>query len=179
MSTEKKVWIIVVVSITLFAFGLYNVYKPDTLPMNFVRGDVREITPGVLIGPYPTEREIKRLKRIGVVAFVNLMDSSNPLEKDLFKVEQRAAEKYGLTVLNFPMGFIKLGSKANTATVAEAVKRTMEITTAPEESIYVHCYLGRHRVGVFAKAYIKALDLKNRKTRTVTKKENPSETVPQ
>ncbi|MBE9527950.1 MAG: hypothetical protein IME99_01785 [Proteobacteria bacterium] len=158
MSTEKKVWIIVVVSVALFAFGLYNVYKPDTLPMSFIRGDVREITPGVLVGPYPTEREIKRLKRIGVVGFVNLMDASNPLEKDLFKAETKAAGKYGLQVVNFPMGIIKLNGKANKATVAKAVEKARQLaeTTGVQESIYIHCYLGRHRVGVFAEAYLAA-----------------------
>lgn len=156
MSTEKKVWVIILVSAMLFAFGLYNVYKPDTLPMSFIRGDVREIAPGVLVGPYPTEREIKKLKRIGVVSFVNLMDASNPLEKDLFKAETKAAAKYGLTVVNFPMGIIKLNGKANKATVAKAVESTRQLAekTGPEESIYVHCYLGRHRVGVFAAAYL-------------------------
>ncbi len=175
MSTEKKVWIIVIVSAVLFTFGLYNVYKPDTLPMSFIRGDVREITPGVLVGPYPTEREIKRLKRIGVVSFVNLMDASNPLEKDLFKTERKAAEKYGLTVVNFPMGIVKLKGKSNKATVSKAVEQTLKMAqaTGAEESIYVHCYLGRHRVGLFAEAYLRALGEPAKKSEPEEKTETP------
>ena len=164
MSTEKKIWIIVSVTIALFAYGIYNVYKPDTLPINFIRGEVREIAPGVLIGPYPTEREIKRLRRVGVVAFVNLMNSSNPIEKGLFETESRAAGKYGLKVFNFPMSFTRLKGKANRATVAQAVKRSMEIETGPEEFIYVHCYLGKHRVVIFAKAYMSALNIQKKVT---------------
>lgn len=157
MSTEKKVWLLVGVFALLFAYGIYNVYKPDHLPMSFVRGEVRAIGPGVIVGPYPTEPEMRRLKRLGVVELVSLMDPGNPVESPLVAKEAESARGLGLGHVVFPMGFVDLGSDANTARVEEALGYVLANT--PEEGegkLYVHCYLGRHRVGIFLDLYSKA-----------------------
>lgn len=154
VGTEKKVWILVAVFAGLFAFGIYNVFKPDIPPLSFVRGEVREIVPGVLIGPYPTENEIFRLKRMGVVEIVSLMDASSPIEARLVEDGKMLASDNGLKHLNFSVDFTRLGSPANIELIDSAIRHVLDVASK-ERKVYVHCYLGRHRVGLFERELLK------------------------
>lgn len=149
MSTEKKLWVIMAVFIGLAAFGVWNIFQPDVFPMSFVRGEVRELAPGVIGGPYPTEAELRLLARNGVVEVISLMDPESAVEAGLVKEEKRLVADKGLKFRNFPMDFQDMNSLKSAQGLEQALLR---ISARGAEKIYVHCYLGRHRVGLIEAA---------------------------
>lgn len=149
MTTEKKIWLIMAVFIGLAAYGVWNVFQPDVFPMSFVRGEVREFAPGVLGGPYPTEAELRLLKRNGVVEVISLMDPESAVESKLVADEKKLADYKGMRFVNFPMDFKDMNSPASAAALEKAMSR---IAMRGDKKVYVHCYLGRHRVGLLEKA---------------------------
>lgn len=145
MSTEKKLRLLTAAFIMLVAYGVFNLFQPDAFPMSFVRGSVREAAPGVLVGPYPTEAELKILARNGVVEVISLMDSESTVESRLVAEEKKLVSLLGLRFRNYPMDFQDLNGKRSAAGLAEAIER---LSKRGGEKFYVHCYLGRHRVGM-------------------------------
>lgn len=153
MSTEKKLWLITALFMGLVAYGVYNLFQPDNFPMSFVRGTVREAAPGVLAGPYPTEAELKLLARNGVVEVISLMDNESVVESRLVAEEKKLVSEKGLRFLNYPMDFKNM----NSARSAGGFEQTMErLSKRGGEKLYVHCYLGRHRVGMIEAALKKS-----------------------
>jgi len=148
MRTESKIWIITLFFIGLFAFGLYSAFRPESYPLKFIRGDVRLIAKNVIIGPYPEKKEWRRLKEdMGVDVLVSLMDPASKVEGGFVKKEKAMASMYGMEFKNFPMDFLRLSDKGN---VVQAKLLTKYILKTGKKKFYVHCYLGRHRVKVFA-----------------------------
>lgn len=156
MSTEKKIWLLVLFFAGLFSYAVYNVYRPDTGPMSFVRGEVRVFNENVIVGPYPTKEEMIRLKKRGVVEVISLMDDDSAVESVLVGEEKKLAAVVGLRFANFPMDFARLDSDDNKGHLADAVAYVLSLDTT---KVYVHCYLGRHRVGAFEREFGKALSL--------------------
>ena len=152
VNTEKKIRLMVLLLLSLFIYGLYNIFQPDMFPMKFVRGELKEINENLIVGPYPTEREIIKLKKMGINEIINLMDSMSVIESRLIDEEKKLAEKYNLKYMNFPMSFTKLESKENSDQISLLIKH---ILSAKGGKIYIHCYLGRHRVGLLEKAFTK------------------------
>ena len=149
MSTEKKLWLVMAVFIGLAAYGVWNIFQPDVFPMSFVRGEVREIAPGVFGGPYPTEAELRLLARNGVVEVISLMDPESVVEASLVKEEKKLVADKGLMFRNFPMDFQDMNSPKSAEGLEQALSR---ISARGAQKIYVHCYLGRHRVGLIEAA---------------------------
>lgn len=145
MSTEKKIWAITAVFIALVAYGVWNLFQPDRFPMSFARGEVREAVPGVLIGPYPTADELKVLKRNGVREVMSLMDPESVAESALVRSEKELVLKEGLVFSNYPMDFKDMNGARSAKGVEDAVDR---LSRRGNTKVYVHCYLGRHRVGL-------------------------------
>ena len=152
MSSEKKFWIITAVFAVLFAYGIFNVFKPDIPPLSFVRGTVREISPGVLIGPYPSDNEMYRLKAMGVRTVISLMDPGSKVESMLVAEGKARAEGYSMEHYGFPMSVADMEGEGNMAQVKEAVRQAW---SSGGNKVYVHCYLGRHRVSMFEREFIK------------------------
>jgi hypothetical protein len=153
MSTEKKLWLIMAVFIGLGAYGVWNLFQPDVFPMSFVRGEVREAAPGVLVGPYPTEAELKILARNGVVEVISLMDPESVVESRLVEEEKKLVAAKGLRFENFPMDFQDMNGMKSAIALKEALQR---ISARGAGKLYVHCYLGRHRVSMIEAALKKS-----------------------
>ncbi len=152
MRTEGKVWILMALFIALFGFGLYSAFRPESYPLKFVRGEVRPISKNVVIGPYPDKREWKKLKNhVGVQVLVSLMDPDSRIEGGFVEKERAMARKYGMEFKNFPMDFMHLSDDSN----KEQARRLAAyiLKTGKDKKFYVHCYLGRHRVKIFADAF--------------------------
>lgn len=155
MRTESKIWIITLFFIGLFAFGLYSAFKPASYPLKFIRGDVRLISDNVIIGPYPEDKEWRKLKEdMGVDVLVSLMDPNSRIEGGFVKKEKAMAKKYGMEFKNFPMDFLRLSDKGNKV---QAILATEYVLKSGNKKFYVHCYLGRHRVKIFAAAFRKKI----------------------
>lgn len=112
--------------------------------MRIFRREISDIASNVIIGPYPVESDIKRLKDNGIVTIISLLDPNLPYENQLLKQEISLAKQYKLQLLNFPMASIlgqKLGAyyENNAQAAADAIAKA-------KGKIYLHCYLGIHRV---------------------------------
>ncbi len=153
MSTEKKIWLLVLFFAGLFVYAVYNVYRPDTGPMSFVRGSARDLGPNIIVGPYPTHEELTRLKKRGVEEIISLMDDDSAVESALVSEEKKTVAGIGLRFANFPMDFSRLESNDNMGHLADAVAHVMALE---KTKVYIHCYLGRHRVGLFEREFLRA-----------------------
>lgn len=149
MSTEKKLWVITLVFIGAFAYGVWNLFQPDAFPISFVRGEAREAAPGVIVGPYPTDDELRLLKNNGVTEVVSLMHPESAVESALVAEEARLVASRGMRFMNFPMDFKDMKGAESASSLARAVDR---IRARGEAKLYVHCYLGRHRVALIEAA---------------------------
>ncbi|CAG1769540.1 atypical dual specificity phosphatase [uncultured bacterium] len=145
MGTEKRIWFITAAFLGLVVYGVWNLFQPDRFPMSFARGEVREAIPGVLIGPYPTEEELKVLKRNGVAEVMSLMDPESIAEAALVRSEKELVSKAGLAFVNYPMDFKDMNGARSAKGMEGALERLSKRAGA---KVYVHCYLGRHRVGL-------------------------------
>ncbi len=155
MRTESKVWVLVTFFVALFAFGMYSAFRPESYPLHFIRGEVRPVAENVIIGPYPEKTEWRRLRdRMDIDVLVSLMDPSSRIEGRFVEKEKAMAAKYGMEFMNFPMDFMKLSDKSNIDQAGRLVKYLL--SSGGGRKFYVHCYLGRHRVKIFADAYRKA-----------------------
>lgn len=149
MSTEKKFWVLTFIFICAFAYGVWNLFQPDAFPLSFVRGQAREAAPNVIIGPYPTEAELRLLSKNGVTEVVSLMDPESAVESKLVEEEKRLVANQGLKFQNFPMDFKDMRGEKSIRALEGALER---IAARGQDRIYVHCYLGRHRVGMIEEA---------------------------
>jgi protein tyrosine phosphatase (PTP) superfamily phosphohydrolase (DUF442 family) len=120
--------------------------------MKFVRGELKEIHENIIVGPYPTEREIIKLKKMGVTEIINIMDSTSAIESRLIDEGKKLAEKYNFKYMSFPMSFTKLESAENNNQVSLLIQH---ILSTKGTKIYIHCYLGRHRVSLLEKEFAK------------------------
>lgn len=153
MTANKKIWILIIIFAGLFIYGFYNIFKPDRFPMSFIRGDVRELAPDILIGPYPSEAELFKLKRMGVDKLISLMDPQSTIEGRVVREEKKISEKLGFEYLNYPMSFTSLEGEENIKQISNLVNYLLSVK---EEKIYIHCYLGRHRISILEKEFLKA-----------------------
>lgn len=147
MNSSKKIWILTIIGLALFAYGIYNVYSPESFPMSFVQGKVRRINDKVIVGPYPTEHELYRLKKKGVNKVLSLMNPGMPFESSLIKMERKSAKGYGIEFVNIPMSYLNIGGQGNKDQLDNILD---EIIGSGDKVVYVHCYLGRHRMELVA-----------------------------
>ena len=147
MSSSKKIWILTFIGLALFSYGVYNVYSPENFPMSFVQGKVRRINDKVFVGPYPSEHELYRLRKRGVQKVVSLMNPNMPFEASLIKMEKKSAKGYGIEFVNIPMSYLNLGGQSNIDQLENILD---EIMGSGDLVVYVHCYLGRHRMELVA-----------------------------
>jgi hypothetical protein len=107
----------------------------------------------VFVGPYPTESELKVLARNGVVEVISLMDPESAVESRFVEEEKKLVAARGLRFQNFPMDFQKMDGPTSMLALERALQR---ISARGAEKLYVHCYLGRHRVSMIEAALKKS-----------------------
>lgn len=132
-----------------FSIAYVVLITPDNPVMRIFRGEISDIAADIIIGPYPVESDMKRLSENGVNTIVSLLDPALPYEKDLLEQETALAKRYELQLLNFPMASI-LGQKLGAYYENKASAAADAIASA-EGKIYLHCYLGIHRVATVKK----------------------------
>lgn len=138
------------------SYGVYNISQPEHYPMKFFRGEVTKASETVLFGPYPTEKEIKYLKRLGVKEIISLMDPSMPFESSLIERGKQLAEKHKLAFQNVPLSYLpNLHSKENLARVGDLVSSIGNNSNKK----YIHCYLGQHRTTLVKEHYVQVIEV--------------------
>jgi len=93
-------------------------------------------------GSYPTEAELRTLKREGYVGVISLLHPAvTPFEPKLLRDEQAAGREVGIAIISIPM--LPWVSKNQAS-----IERLKAIAAHPKGRYYVHCYLGKDRVNV-------------------------------
>lgn len=138
-----------------FAFLTYFDYlEPYLFPLHFIRGKAYYISEDIIVGPYPHHEELKKLKeRYRVEVIISLLNTDLPQEKALFEKERSESEKLGLEIVSFPLEYLAINSESNNK-ARKAIIRTIAGNKA--KKIYIHCYLGKHRVGFVKKGIAEA-----------------------
>jgi protein tyrosine phosphatase (PTP) superfamily phosphohydrolase (DUF442 family) len=133
-----------------YVLSLASIYfsyiEPYLFPLRLIQGDARKITNEIIVGPYPHEDDLFQLmKNQRVKVIISLLNPAIPYEESLIEKEEKVAKKLGLTFYNVPLSFLSLNSDSN----LRAIDKIREILKKERgKRIYIHCYLGRHRVGL-------------------------------
>lgn len=140
------------VVLVLTLLGNFDALEPYLFPLRSAQGTVTRLNERLTIGPYPHRVDLVRLKRQGYGTVIVLLDDRLPQERALKLQEEERAREIGLNVSPFPLGYLPVNSAANRAMAARLVDF---VAAHPNEKIYIHCYLGRHRVGFARDSLIK------------------------
>lgn len=141
--TRTRVALATALFACMFSFGVWVLLHPASIWVQPWRAQTSAVQNNVIFGPYPTEEDFRALKGRGVTTIVSLLNPDVPYESVLLAQERERAERYGMRLLNFPMGSI-LGQKfgqdyhRNSRAAAQAA-------LASRGTAYIHCYLGINR----------------------------------
>lgn len=141
--TRARLLVAAIVLAVLGAVGVWTLLNPASLLVQPWRATQSRAADDIIFGPYPTEEDFKALKADGVTRIVSLLNPVVPYEKILLAQERERAERYGIELLNFPMGSI-LGQKFGDDYVRNS-RAAAEAALTAEGTAYIHCYLGVNR----------------------------------
>jgi predicted protein tyrosine phosphatase len=116
------------------------------LPDSFQRGDLIKTDSYLTFGPYPTDEEVATLFRGGYRIFVSLLSDKMPSENTWINREREIANRFGITLVNFPMVLSENDDQ---------VKQIIEYIKSKENTsrIYVHDFDGTERIAQVYNAY--------------------------
>lgn len=125
------------------ALSNFAVFEPYLYPLHTLQGGVRQVTPNVIVGPYPDMSLLTNLRHRGVTVIVSLLDQNLIYEKSLHQRESTLTHQFGITQYNAPMNS---SQPPNSPLNAAALAQIRELLRAhPHAKMYIHCYLGKHR----------------------------------
>ena len=140
----------------LLSFGVFIFYAIFSLltyfdylekylyPLHFLQGEVLELNENIFVGPYPHFDELKRLqKETGIEVVISLLNVGLPQEKALLKREEKIVERLGISLYSYPLSYFNFNNEYNKKTINELIAFIRDLG---DKKIYIHCYLGRHRV---------------------------------
>lgn len=126
------------------ALSNFDVLEPYLFPLHYAQGKVIHYGTNVTIGHYPQGYHLERLqKKHGVDLNISLLDVDLPQEKALNAQVAQAAQKLGIEFKSVPLGYLSLEGAENKRKIADIVAL---VRANPTRKVYIHCYLGRHRV---------------------------------
>jgi protein tyrosine phosphatase (PTP) superfamily phosphohydrolase (DUF442 family) len=129
--------------IVLMLASNFDYLEPHLGFLHSSRARMQQLSPQIAIGPYPHLDEMRQLQKQGFSGIISLLDDALPQERALNRVEERAAGELKLAFWKVPIGYLHLDSTQNRAKAQEAARI---LAGHPGQKIYLHCYLGRHRV---------------------------------
>ncbi len=137
---------LVVLAAPVYVFlSNFATFEPYLYPLHLMQGHVRQITPDVIVGPYPDYGLIADLHERGVRTIISLLDQHLIYEGSLIEREDLYAEQMGIREYNFPMDSSQPPSSRLNAAALRHI--AAYVRSHPDTKIYIHCYLGKHRVG--------------------------------
>ena len=144
----RRRWIVwLVVALLCGAAGAWWVLlNPDNAFTRLFARDISDVRARIIIGPYPAERDLRLLKDNGVVLIVTLLDPAIPYEATLLAQERERAARFGFTLENYPMSSV-LGQRFGRSYDENAIQAADSIARSTGK-VYLHCYLGMHRIQV-------------------------------
>lgn len=135
--------------IILALLSYFDYFEPYIYPLKLIRGKATQVSRSLIVGPYPNYEEMKKLReKYDIRIIISLLNINLPQERALWEREKRYADMLGLKVYNFPMEYLPVDSESNINEVRKLIKF---VELNKKETIYVHCYLGRHRINLVVK----------------------------
>ncbi len=126
--------------------GLWLVVHPENPVMGFFRRPVSNSGERIVIGPYPLAKDFEVLKDNNAALIICLLNPEIPYEKILIEKEKVLAQQFGIRLEVYPMSSI-LGHRFGEGYDRNA-RAAADAALAEPGKIYLHCYLGVHRVRV-------------------------------
>ena len=151
--TNLFLWVGIAVWSCLTFFIAWVLVTPDNPLTKLYRAPIEQLNDRVFTGPYPVGDQFSQLHAQGVTADVSLLDPKIPYERVLLHRERKNAERAGLQFYDFPVASIlgqKFGSYYN-ANVRHAALTIDSLERNGTGKIYLHCYLGQHRMAAVRK----------------------------
>jgi len=110
-----------------------------------VRGvkDAGKVNDHLYRGSQPDVDALPHLQKLGITKIVNLRAESRDLSDD----EKNRAEKLGIEFVLIP------GDPWAPPTDEQVAEFFSAVAERPQQTIFIHCWLGRDRTGVFVAAY--------------------------
>jgi tetratricopeptide (TPR) repeat protein len=147
--SKTRILIFSIIIASMIYSGFYLLVNPDNTLMRMFRGKISDVDSNIIIGPYPTEADFKRLKNNQVKMIISLLNTDLPYEKILLEKETSLADEYQIKLKNYPMISI-LGYKMG-ADYESNAKSAANAAINGGGKVYLHCYLGLHRVEIVKK----------------------------
>lgn len=119
----------------------------ETLHLHGI-SDAGKINDYLYRGSQPNGEGLRELKKLGITMIIDLRGE----RKGLAKSERKKAQALGIRVINIP------ASGWSTPQDKDLVKFLSLTQQHPREKIFVHCWLGGDRSGVYLAAYRIAID---------------------
>lgn len=130
--------------VVIMLLSNFDLLEPYLLPLHMARGGVVAYGERVTIGPYPHANELQRLiNERGIDLDLSLLDDDLPQERALNAALAKRAQNLGIGFKNVPLKYLKMEGEEHKARLAEIVAY---LRTDNRHKVYIHCYLGRHRV---------------------------------
>lgn len=132
--------------LALMALSNFDLLEPYLYPLHAARGPIVSYGSTITIGHYPHRYELERLKKErGIDLDLSLMNNELPQERALNRLLAERAAELGIEFKNIPFDYFSIDGPRNRERLAELVEFLKANGT---RKIYIHCYLGRHRVKV-------------------------------
>ncbi len=133
----------------------FDYVEPYLFPLQFAKNKATVVNGNLVLGAYPDYDEIKRLKeKLGVTILISLLNTGLPQEKALYEREERLVKKIGgIELYSFSLNYLDLEGDYNRLIIDKLIGFVREHENS---RIYLHCYLGRHRVGLVKKKLVEA-----------------------
>ena len=131
-----------------FALSNFATYEPFLYPLHSLQNGVRQVTPNVIVGPYPDINLLTHLRHRGVTVVISLLDQNLIYEGSLIQRENALSSQMNFTVYNAPMNSSQPSSSSLNAAALTRIQAV--IRDHPHDKVYIHCYLGKHRTGQVA-----------------------------
>lgn len=143
-NTLRNLGLLALLGLVMAGLAWWILITPNNPLTSLFRSEIADHDANVVVGPYPLEADFRNLKAAKVETIVTLLDPNLPYENTLLQREQEIAAKYGMKLYNFPLTSI-FGKKMGDSYQKNAQAAADLIAKTPGK-VYLHCYLGMHRV---------------------------------
>lgn len=146
MRIRRMLGLTVLAAVLMAAAGWYVLITPGNPLTRLFQRSISDVEARIIVGPFPEEADFRLLKQHQVSLIVTLLNPGIPYEATLLEREKVMAATFGLELRSFPMSSIlgqRFGDDYDRSAAAAA-----EAIAAHNGKVYLHCYLGIHRIQV-------------------------------
>ena len=133
------------VVIGAIALSNFDTLEPYLAPLHLAQKPATCYGSSITMGPFPELADLVRLKKErGIDLDISLLDDDLPQEKALDGKLAREDRGLDIEYMNVPLNYLRLNGAVSKKRIADLAAF---LKAHPKRKVYIHCYLGRHRVG--------------------------------